>query len=115
MEKWLIECEAIMRQTVKDVVKKSFDDYARSERIDWVLNWPGQAIICVDCMYWTVEGANAVKTNSLPEYAEKLTEELMKIVNKVKLKTIQFSTLGLAKLYICATAQIIKQLLIGRQ
>lgn len=102
MEKWLIDCEAIMRQTMKDVIKKSFDAYVKSERIDWVLEWPGQAIICVDCMYWTVEGAEAVKTNSLPEYAEKLTEELMKIVNKVKCGVMLLNISRFTKPYICS-------------
>ena len=42
VEKWFIEAEAAMRETVKDVTRKSFDAHAVSKRIDWVLQWPGQ-------------------------------------------------------------------------
>lgn len=83
MEKWLIDCESIMNQTMQEVVRKSFDAYSVADRIDWVLQWPGQAIICVDCMFWTIEGAEAVRSNNLVEYSEKLSRELLKIVNKV--------------------------------
>ena len=42
VEKWFIEAEAAMRETVKDVTRQSFDAHAVSKRIDWVLHWPGQ-------------------------------------------------------------------------
>lgn len=45
VEKWFIEAEAAMRETVKDVTRQSFDAYAVSKRIDWVLQWPGQVCI----------------------------------------------------------------------
>ena len=49
VEKWFIEAEAAMRETVKDVTRKSFDAHAVSNRIDWVLQWPGQVshYLCV--------------------------------------------------------------------
>lgn len=51
----------------------------------WVVQWPGQVAICVGCMYWTMEMANAITKHSLHDYAEQCTGELMKIVNKVGL------------------------------
>ena len=83
MEKWLISCESIMRETIKSVNRMCFDAYATTERIEWVVQWPGQAIICVDSMYWTMEMANAIKSMSLQSYADHCTEEIMKVVNKV--------------------------------
>ena len=47
VEKWFIEAEAAMRETVKDVTRKSFDAHAVTQRIDWVLQWPGQ--VCTSC------------------------------------------------------------------
>jgi hypothetical protein len=44
VEKWFIEAEAAMRETVRDVTRKSFDAHAVSKRIDWVLQWPGQVL-----------------------------------------------------------------------
>jgi hypothetical protein len=45
----------------------------------WVLEWPGQVVICVDCMYWTREMAEAVTRGELNEYAQQCTEELLKV------------------------------------
>lgn len=44
VEKWFIEAEAAMHETVRDVTRKSFDAHAVSKRIDWVLQWPGQVL-----------------------------------------------------------------------
>jgi hypothetical protein len=33
VERWLIQCEAAMRDTIKDVTRKSFDAYAHTARI----------------------------------------------------------------------------------
>ena len=58
VEKWFIEAEAAMRETVKDVTRKSFDAHAVSKRIDWVLQWPGQvrkqflASVLICCPVW---------------------------------------------------------------
>ena len=52
VEKWFIEAEAAMRETVRDVTRKSFDAHAVSKRIDWVLQWPGQVLtskLCLMC------------------------------------------------------------------
>jgi hypothetical protein len=42
VEKWFIEAEVIMRDTVKDVTKRAFDAHVTTSRIDWILQWPGQ-------------------------------------------------------------------------
>jgi hypothetical protein len=55
VEKWLIDCEQIMLDTVKSVIQQGFDAYTISERSEWALNWPGQVVLAVSCMYWTQE------------------------------------------------------------
>ena len=56
VEKWFIEAEAAMRETVKDITRKSFDAHAVSKRIDWVLQWPGQVreasarLVLIECI-----------------------------------------------------------------
>ncbi|KAK9829119.1 hypothetical protein WJX72_004004 [[Myrmecia] bisecta] len=96
VEKWFIECEAAMRDTVKDVTKRAFQNYAISSRIDWVLQWPGQVVICVGSMYWTKEVATAIQKNTLQAYSEKCTQDLMQVVNKVrgKLSKLERKTLS---------------------
>ncbi len=78
VERWLIECEIAMRSTLKDAVDRSFGDYARRPRIDWVTAWPGQVVLAVDCIYWTREAGDAIARHSLGDYAQACTEELMK-------------------------------------
>ena len=48
VEKWLIECEAAMRDTIRDITRRSFDAHVTTKRIDWVLQWPGQ--VRADCV-----------------------------------------------------------------
>ncbi len=58
-----------------------------------VLEWPGQVVIAVGCVYWTREAADAIVQSTLPEYAEQCTEELVKIVGKVGTATTGGTTL----------------------
>ena len=79
VERWLIECEASMRESLKDTLQRSFDNYAQTKRIDWVTAWPGQVVICIDCMYWTAEMADAIGRGELKQYSDQCTDELMKV------------------------------------
>ncbi|KAA6419936.1 MAG: dynein heavy chain axonemal [Trebouxia sp. A1-2] len=96
VEKWFIEAEAAMRETVRDVTRKSFDAHAVSKRIDWVLQWPGQVVLCVGSMFWTQEVAESIRSNSLPAYSKKCTDDLLDVVNKVrgKLSKLERKTLS---------------------
>ncbi|PNH07362.1 Dynein heavy chain 3, axonemal, partial [Tetrabaena socialis] len=78
VERWLIECEIAMRSTLKDTILRAFNDFTRTPRVQWVTSWPGQVVICVDCMYWTRETAEAIAKHTLGEYAQQCTDELMK-------------------------------------
>uniref|UniRef100_A0A8B9EN99 Dynein axonemal heavy chain 12 n=1 Tax=Anser cygnoides TaxID=8845 RepID=A0A8B9EN99_ANSCY len=51
VEKWLIQVEDIMLKSVHDVIAKS----RMTERKSWVLEWPGQVVLCVSQMFWTSE------------------------------------------------------------
>ena len=42
MEKWLLRVQEVMILSLKDVMKESFDAYAKNLRESWVLDWPGQ-------------------------------------------------------------------------
>ena len=61
VERWLLEVESMMRLSVHDVVQRAVDDYAKKERTNWVRSWPGQAVLCVSQLYWTVEFERAVR------------------------------------------------------
>jgi len=66
VEKWLSELEQQMVQSVKDSCMMAVQDYISSERIKWVLKWPGQVAICGSCIHWTAEVAEAMESRKLP-------------------------------------------------
>jgi dynein heavy chain len=68
-----------MRDTVRSVLKASFDAYSSTPRGSWMSAWPGQVVLAVDCMYWTAGTAAAIVRGTLQEYASQLTQELMQV------------------------------------
>jgi dynein heavy chain, axonemal len=60
VERWLIEVEQTMVDSVRMVIGKSVESYASKPRRQWVLQWPGQVVICVSSIYWTTEVSEAV-------------------------------------------------------
>lgn len=55
-----------MVQSVKDSCMMAVQDYFSSPYRKWVLNWPGQVVICGDCIHWTAEVTEAMKNRKLP-------------------------------------------------
>jgi len=84
VERWLIECEASMKASVKKEMLSATEAYESTERTKWILDWPGQVVLGIDCLFWTQETALAIAEGTLSEYASKCTEELMKVVAKVR-------------------------------
>ena len=72
--------------------------YAEEAREDWVLDWPGQVVLCVSSIYWTTEVHEALGggTSGLADYKEKLDQQLGHIVQLVrgKLSKQNRTTLG---------------------
>ena len=97
VEKWLIDCEAIMRESVKGVLQKSFDAYATADkRTEWIISWPGQVVLCISQTYWTKEVTDSIDAGLLPEYEKTCTAQLVDIVDRVrgKLTKLDRKTIG---------------------
>uniref|UniRef100_A0A8C0ZKV4 Dynein axonemal heavy chain 12 n=1 Tax=Cyanistes caeruleus TaxID=156563 RepID=A0A8C0ZKV4_CYACU len=81
VEKWLIQVEDIMLKTkvIREKIKR------------WVLEWPGQVVLCVSQMYWTSEVHEGLKG-----YYDTLQLQLNDIVELVrgKLSKQTRTTLG---------------------
>lgn len=60
--------------SVRDVIANSRDAYTHSPRSEWVIKWPGQVVICVSQIFWTMEVHEAIQGTSggLPQYLERL-------------------------------------------
>lgn len=75
--------------------KNAFPTKARSQ---WVLEWPGQTILCVSKLYWTIDVTDKLPKDieSLRDYVETCTHELNEIVKLVRgtLSTQNRTTLG---------------------
>ncbi|XP_043194572.1 dynein axonemal heavy chain 12-like isoform X3 [Amphibalanus amphitrite] len=86
VEKWLLQVQDVMLASVREVVAVSHEAYAQSARKHWVIEWPGQVILCVSQIYWTAEVHRAIHdgVHGLREYHAKLQEQMTDIVALVR-------------------------------
>ncbi|CAJ1418817.1 unnamed protein product [Effrenium voratum] len=96
VEKWLMEVQGSMIESLTKVTGSSLVAYAKTDRNKWVLQWPGQVVICIDNIYWTQEVAVAIEAGKLEEYHVKTQEQLSGLVNLVRgdLSKLGRQTLG---------------------
>jgi dynein heavy chain, axonemal len=62
VEKWLLEIELVMRQTLKAIAKKSMED--KDIRTKWVLKYPAMTTLMGDMMSWTNTTESALLASS---------------------------------------------------
>ncbi|KAK1116859.1 hypothetical protein K0M31_018020 [Melipona bicolor] len=86
VEKWLIELETIMRKSIRKEVMLAIQAYPIKLRKVWVLEWPGQTILCVGKMYWTlrIEESMLFDVEGLKKYLEQCQTELNDIISLIR-------------------------------
>ncbi|RTG86185.1 dynein heavy chain, axonemal [Schistosoma bovis] len=96
VEKWLLQVEDVMFSSLRKVIADSVHAYPDILRKKWVLDWPGQVVICVSSIYWTKEVQESIKNNQLTEYHNKCNQQIDDIVQLVrgKLTSGERITLG---------------------
>lgn len=47
IEKWMLEIEKGMRLALRESVKRALEDYAPTQRLNWIARWPGQVGFCL--------------------------------------------------------------------
>ena len=73
MERWLLQVEEMMVESVRKVMGESYAAYTDTARNMWVLEWPGQTVICTSSIYWTAEVSDAMK---MPSGVEVITVDI---------------------------------------
>uniref|UniRef100_A0A669P0S7 Dynein axonemal heavy chain 12 n=1 Tax=Phasianus colchicus TaxID=9054 RepID=A0A669P0S7_PHACC len=98
VEKWLIQVEDVMLKSIRSVIARSRMAYLGTERKSWVLEWPGQVVLCVSQMFWTseVHEVLSIPVMGLKDYYDTLQLQLNDIVELVrgKLSKQTRTTLG---------------------
>ncbi|XP_061847983.1 dynein axonemal heavy chain 3 [Colius striatus] len=98
VEKWLLQVEEMMLASVRQVLRDGIEGYIKVPRKTWVLQWPGQVVICVSSIYWTEEVSEAIREGTLPDFLEKSNQQIGDIVELVRGKLSSGARLTLGAL-----------------
>ncbi|NXN32332.1 DYH3 protein, partial [Nycticryphes semicollaris] len=98
VEKWLLQVEEMMLASVRQVLQDGIKGYIKVPRKTWVLQWPGQVVICVSSIYWTEEVSEAIRNGTLPDFLEKSNLQIGDIVELVRGKLSSGARLTLGAL-----------------
>lgn len=96
VEAWLGEVERRMRSSVRAQVESSMKAYATVERKQWVRDWPAMVVLAVSAIYWSAECEEAITKNTVHEYLQKSSSDLLDLTELVrgKLSSQERMTLG---------------------
>ena len=92
-----------MLESVKRVIEQAYEAYKKTPREQWVLDWPGQVVICVGQIYWTsnVEAAIAAGgKKALEDAMAKCTNELNDVIRLVRGDLSKMSRITLGALVV---------------
>ena len=68
VEDWMCEIERVMKESLRQIIRDSLEDYKKVLRTEWVLQWPGQVVICGAQFYWTQAVSKALDEKKIAEY-----------------------------------------------
>ncbi|EDV27935.1 uncharacterized protein TRIADDRAFT_52992 [Trichoplax adhaerens] len=85
VEKWLLQVEQAMTGSLQKIIEQAMDSYPQDPRPKWVLDWPGQVVICASSVYWTLEVMAALsQQHGLENYLQKCNKQIDDIVQLVR-------------------------------
>lgn len=87
VERWMLEIEKVMRQSLKILTHQSILNYAEVDRTEWVRKWPGQIVLAVDQIDWTI-GVEKVfddmREGKMEAYKEEINKQILAVVQMVR-------------------------------
>lgn len=86
VEDWMGELEEMMKLSVRQVLINSIESYPNPTRCDWTISNAGQAVLNGSQVHWTREVEQAIKTNTLQDYFDKSSAQLLDMVDLVRTK-----------------------------
>ncbi|XP_021567967.1 dynein heavy chain 3, axonemal [Carlito syrichta] len=98
VEKWLQQVEQVMLASMREVIELGIEAYVKVPRDPWVLQWPGQVVICVSSIFWTQEVSQGLEENTLPDFLKKSNDQIAQIVQLVRGKLSSGARLTLGAL-----------------
>ncbi|XP_036135820.1 dynein heavy chain 3, axonemal [Molossus molossus] len=98
VEKWLQQVEQMMLASLREVIRLGIEAYVQVSRDRWVLQWPGQVVICVSSIFWTREVSEALVENTLQDFLGKSNDQIAQIVQLVRGKLSSGARLTLGAL-----------------
>ena len=91
VEKWLLQVEEVMISSIRKVIGDSMLGYQQVPRRQWVLEWPGQVVICVSQTYWTSEVSTSLGDETgaeLEAYYQQCCDQITESVQMVRGKLL---------------------------
>ncbi len=70
--------------TIFQVTGEALEAYPNEPRADWVKAWPGQAVLCVTCYYWTTLIHKAIQKGNILAVINVSLTHLMPVVQTRK-------------------------------
>jgi dynein heavy chain, axonemal len=76
----------MMLISVQKVVEKAYKAFLKKPREQWVLDWPGQVVLCVAQIFWTlgVESAMKLDKKGMEDFLVQLNLDLNEIIKLVR-------------------------------
>jgi dynein heavy chain len=100
VEKWLLQVEDSMILSIRHVIKDATLDYPQNPRKKWVLEWPGQVVICSSQIYWTQDTEHAIQNDKLHDYLEVCNGQITDTVALVRGKLDNGARIALGALIV---------------
>lgn len=87
VERWLVQVEEQMIKSIRHEIIISYFDYEVTDRMQWVLIWPGQVVLCVAQIYWSLAVGNCLMTRTISAIEtlyKSLQTQMIAMVNLVR-------------------------------